>query len=168
MKLQEVNHNDCMRTRLWRNSSMPSLRTPYMLTEDMQEEFFRDVINNRNSQHRYYAVYDGSRHVATCGLTYIQWENRIAEISLRVAPKEEGNGIGERAIRLLLREGFGRLNLQTVCGECYMCNPAVGFWRTMVERFNGYMVNLPKRKFWDGQYYDGLYFSFDRKVYSSL
>ena len=39
----------------WRNEPemQATLRTPYMLTEGMQEDFYRDVICNRESRARF-------------------------------------------------------------------------------------------------------------------
>jgi hypothetical protein len=95
------------------------------------------------------------------GLTYIQWENRIAEISLILSPAVRSKGLGEQAVDLLLAEGFDRMGLKTIFGECYYCNDAHEFWLKITEGFGGYITRLPNRKFWAGQFWDSLYFSID-------
>ena len=149
---------DVEQVRLWRNEVPESLRTPYLLTEQQQEAFYRDVVGDP-SKSRWWAVYDGVL-VGFTGLTGIQWENGVAEISLILSPDARGRGYGEEILGRLLGEGFGNLGLQTIHGECYHCNPAIGFWERMVEKFDGYRTLLPRRKRWGGQLHDAMYFAF--------
>jgi RimJ/RimL family protein N-acetyltransferase len=62
---------------------------------------------------------------------------------------------------MLLDEAFNKMNLKTVTGECYKCNPGLDFWYRVIEKYNGHKTILPNRKFWNGKYYDSLYFSID-------
>lgn len=184
MRLDVLTPYDCEQTRLWRNQCLETLRTPYPLTHEQQEEFYREVISNPHSPHRYYAIrgecngVDGPQlGVAGCfigmgGLTNICWENRIAEISLIIDPEYRGKGLGEQAVDLLLAEGFDRLGLKTVVGEVYGCNPeGVKFWANVVQKYwdkdepmNAVrlaFVTLHNRKFWEGRFWNGNYFEFD-------
>jgi hypothetical protein len=80
-----------------------------------------------------------------------------------VAPEIRGGGIGSRAFQLLLDEAFKGLRLLTVCGECYRVpGSAEAFWTRETELRQGYIATLPRRKFWNGQLYDALYFSIAR------
>ena len=70
--------------------------------------------------------------------------------------------MGEEAFGLLLDEAFGRMGLRTVTLECYACNSSgIAFWRKNKTRYNAYETLLPNRKFWDGEFWDSLYFSID-------
>lgn len=166
MKLQALTLEDCLKVAEWRNDNMVGLRTPYPLTEGMQREFYENVICNRNSNHRYWGIqlFSGpdTKLIGMVGLTGIQWENRLAEISLITDPNRKGEGIGEEAVKLILEEAFGRMNLHSVIGECYAANPALGFWQKMVERWGDYSCWLPDKKFWDGKYHDSYYFRFSK------
>jgi len=156
--------DDCEQVRVWRNRDRSFLRTPYFLTEEMQEGFYRDVICNRASPHRYYSFVVDNRLVAFGGLTNLQWENSIAEISLIVSPQVRGKGIGQQAVGALLDEGFGNLGLLTIYGEVYGCGH-VGFWRKMCDRFDGQMVTLPWRtKLWQGRRYQSTLFAFEKSI----
>jgi len=95
------------------------------------------------------------------GITNIQWENRIGEISLIVRPFKRGKGRGIEAADLLLAEAFGNMGLKTVFGECYMCNEAWHFWKKIKEMYGGLETILPNRKLWKGTFYDSYYFSID-------
>jgi len=129
-----------------------------LLTIDNQQEFY-DEVTNRYTPHRYFSLYDGPDFIGLGGITNIQWENRTGEISLIINPVFRKKGHGGRAVSLLLDEGFNRLGLKTITGEVYLCNKAVAFWENMSELYNGYQTTLPRRKFWDGRYWDSMYFS---------
>ena len=95
------------------------------------------------------------------GITNIQWENRIGEISLIINPDDARLYRGSRAVYCLLEQAFGNMGLKTVFGECYMCNDAWKFWRKIKEKYKGMETILPNRKLWKGRFYDSLYFSID-------
>ena len=161
MRLRAIEQGDLPLTLQWRNdpAARVGLRTPFPLNLDQQEQFYRDVICNRQSAHRYWMLEDVAP-VGMVGLTNISWENRIGEISLITDPGLRGKGYGSAGCRLVLQEAFGVLGLLTVCGECYVENPALGFWQTMVTRYDGSDTILPRRKFWHGRLCDGYYFTF--------
>lgn len=167
MKLVVPTKGDCEQVRIWRNEWLESTRTPYMLTKEMQEDFYNNVICNRNSTTKYWVVFDDSDDLlGATGLVPIQWENRIAEIALVVNPEKLGKGYGAKIVELVLDKAFNYLNLKTVFGECYFCNKALAFWKDITAKYNGTMTILPNRKFWNGKYYDSLYFSIDKKDYA--
>lgn len=168
MNLREADSRIVEWVRRWRNQDIAGLRTTFLLTEEMQQDFYKNVLCDRHAPHRYWAIYDDDRCVAFGGLTNIQWENGLAEISLIVDPKARKQGIGRQSVELILIEGFKNMGLQTICGECYMCSPAIMFWRGIIDELRGYKTSLPRRKFWDGQYWDSLYFSFDKNVLQKL
>jgi len=99
--------------------------------------------------------------IGLCGLTYISWPNRIAEISLIIDPQHRSKGIGENAVDLLLVEAFDRLGLKTVVGECYHTHDGVKFWAKIAEKYRAFTAELPNRKFWAGEFHGSLYFSID-------
>ena len=102
------------------------------------------------------------------GLTYIQWENRLAEISLIVDPDLVKQGIGSDAVEMLLDEAFNKMNLKTVFGECYKSNSAHEFWFRLTQKYEGYTTILPNRKYWNGEYSDSLFFSIDAETYRAI
>lgn len=144
----------------WRNASMESLRTSRPTTAERQARWFKNLDLN---QHRYWGVVKPHHGlVAFGGLTYIQWENGSAEISLIVDPKEREQGIGMESVRLLLHEGFHNMNLRVIYGEVYECNPSRRFWQKACEHWKAETAELPMRKYWDGQYWGSTYFAITR------
>jgi RimJ/RimL family protein N-acetyltransferase len=160
--------------RRWRNDVRPSLRTPFMLTEEMQQDFYRDVVCDRRSSLRYWAIEarvsdDPVRWdpVGVGGLTDIAWENGIAEIALILSPQATGLGIGTRAVDAILDEAFGAMRLRTVFGESYICNPGVGFWQKLAERRGWHTTILPRRKWWQGRLWDSFVFTIADEGYNA-
>jgi len=158
LELRPPSREDVEQVRLWRNEILYALRTPYPLKKEMQGVFYDEVICNRNSNHHYWSIYD-KELIGFGGLTNIEWENGLAEISLILSAGCRGQGYGSRAVQLLLDQGFGNMGLRTIYGECYECNPAIEFWKKITERNGGYYTMIPRRKMWQGQLYDALHFS---------
>ena len=164
--LDSLTAYDCEEARGWRHSAdvRPGLRTAALLTQEMQREFYDTVICDRTAPHRYWAVRDEEDAlVGMAGLTNLQWENGLAEISLLVDPLRQARGVGQAVVELVLTEAFQRMRLETVVGECYLLNDkAVAFWKKVTEAHGGTTVLLPRRKWWDGRLWDSLYFSIPR------
>lgn len=166
MKLAPLSLNDLETIRGWRNEAREALRTPILLSDGMQADFYRDVICRRDAPHRYWALTgeDGvlGRYplLGMGGLTNIAFENGIAEISLLIDPELSGKGLGRAAVECLLEEAFDRMRLQTVVGEVYHCNSAgVDFWDKVIAAYDAEWTTLPRRKFWAGRLWPSLYFT---------
>ena len=158
MELKAPTRQDVERVRHWRNNALETLRTPYLISEEMQANFY-DSLQNRESRNRYWSIYDNDELIGFGGLTGIEWENGLAEISLIMGAKYRGKGLGRRAVALILDTGFGNMGLKTIYGECYECNTAVDFWGAITKEHGGYITTIPRRKMWQGQLYDAVHFS---------
>ena len=166
LRLDALGKWDCEVVREWRNAEPQFLRTPYKLTKEMQEGFYDNVVCNRNSNHRYFAIRDEFSFVGMGGLTNIEWENGCCEISLILDPKSRGKGYGGRSVDLLLDYAFGSLRMENVYGEVYACGNHE-FWKHVVEVKNGYWTTLRGRKFFDGKMWDSYWFSIGREKWSA-
>lgn len=165
MYLKDVTSEMVELVRQWRNVDISMYRTPFYLTEEMQQDFYKNVICNRNSKHRYYAMMlSESEFVGMIGLVNISLENRNAEISIVIDPELRGKDYGNKGIELLLDTGFNQVNLDNIYGECYKCNQAVNFWEKIIKKYNCQTAILPERKYFNGEYYDSIYFNFKKEV----
>lgn len=171
LRLDTLTLSQCEKIRIWRNDCLESLRTPYPLTEEQQEQFYWETVQNPGAPHRYWAImWDCGdlqpekpcwHFAGMAGLTHIQRENRLADISLILDPQRRDQGYGKEAVALILEVAFGRMGLKTVFGECYECSRAVWFWKAIAERYGAYAYPLRNRKFWNGEFHDAYYFSID-------
>ncbi len=162
MTLAPLSIDDMETIRRWRNAVPETLRTPYMLTREMQDDYYRTVICDRRGTTRYWGLIRDNVFLGYGGIENIHSENRNGEMSLLIAPDERGKGYGAEAVELILEQAFYRLNLEHIYGECYMCGPYL-FWEKMVAKYAGDETVLPRRKYWDGMYYHSYYFTFYRK-----
>ncbi len=158
----------------WRNEARVALRTARMTDPEANERWLSTL--SHDPLHRYWSFThepgdpmppSDNGLLAFGGLTYIEHENGHAEISLLVNPVMAGQGIGGAAVYLLLAEAFDRMRLATVFGEAYTCNPAIEFWRKMIERWSGGATIVPRRKWWDGRLHDAALFWFTEEAWRS-
>jgi RimJ/RimL family protein N-acetyltransferase len=154
---------DMEQVRQWRNECLCALRTPFPLTEEMQQDFYKNVVCNRNANSRYWGIVEANILVGVSGIENIEWINSRGEISIIINPEHHGAGIGSYAFKMLLDKGFNELNLDNIWGECYSCNPATAFWKKQIVKYNGRSFLMPNAKFWNGKYYESLYFNFNRE-----
>lgn len=170
MEFRELSQADCEQIRQWRNQVPEALRTPFALTKEMQEQFYKEIICNRNSRSRFWGIWIkdkiSSNFIGMCGLENVQWENSTAEISIILNSDYKGKGFGTKVIDILLNKAFNELKFETIFGECYQCNPSINFWEKIVKKYNGTDAHLPKRKYWNGKFYDSMYFIIDKEDYN--
>jgi len=129
-----------------------------MITEQMQDEFYDNVINNRDSNHRYFALVEELELIGMGGLTNIEREHGTAEISLILQPGYRGKGNGRIAVALLRHEAIYNMRLSSLYGEVYDCGNR-GFWEKVVENYGGYKTDLVKRKYWNAVMHGSMWFS---------
>jgi RimJ/RimL family protein N-acetyltransferase len=165
MEFRVLTRDNVELVREWRNKCLEALRTPYFLTGEQQQQFYDDVICNRNVKARFWGIWMSGQFIGMTGLENIEWENSCAEISLIINPEHHGKGYGNQAVDMLLDKGFNYLGLETIYGECYDCNPSIEFWKKIIEKYSADTAILPNRKLWNGSYHDSLYFSFDVEEY---
>jgi RimJ/RimL family protein N-acetyltransferase len=167
MQLTVLTKQDCEIIRRERNKNIIPYRTSFLITQEMQENFYNNVICNRKSEHRYWALY-GDELMGMVGLCNLSLENRNAEISIVIVEKWQRKGYGENALKLLLKEGFYNINLENIYGEAYTNNPNIGFWNSIIKKYGLYSVILPARKYYDGKPHDAVYFNFNKKIMEKM
>lgn len=62
--------------------------------------------------------------VGVCGLCYINWVDRTAEVSIYIAPEYQKQGLGKATLELLRQKAFGEFNLRRLWAEVYSFNEA--------------------------------------------
>jgi RimJ/RimL family protein N-acetyltransferase len=174
MKLKELTLENCEQVRQWRNECLEALRTPFPLTKEMQEQFYHNVVCDRNARARYWGVWKkpetslnlaNEKFIGMVGLENIEWENRRAEISIILNPEYRGKGYGGQAVDLLLEQGFMYLNLENIWGECYENNPSIDFWMKITSKHNPRQIPqwMDCTKYYAGKYWDSFLFNIEKE-----
>jgi RimJ/RimL family protein N-acetyltransferase len=190
MKLKSLSLPDAEQVRQWRNEQLDMLRTSFPLTQEQQEQFYREVVCNRQANAKFWGIVcnvpnivnmyhaesdkpyetfeSNTTHkelIGMCGLENISWENRNAEISMVLNPEYPLDKYGEEALGLLLHEGFMNLNLENIFAEVYACNPNMEFWTDVINKYKCITAFLPYRKYYNGQWYSSTYININKGAY---
>lgn len=72
-----------------------------------------------------YGIYANGELVGVCGLTGHDYVNRSAEISIYIAPEEQGHGYAPMAFKTVIAHGFRNLNLHSIWCEVFAGNPVL-------------------------------------------
>jgi RimJ/RimL family protein N-acetyltransferase len=177
MQLKVLSYPDVEQARIWRNDSMSMNRTPFLLTQEMQGRFYQEQVCNRQANARYWGIFehehkeypdnelvcDYDTFIGMGEITNISLENRLGEIGLIMHPEHLDKA--DKAIELILEQGFNNLNLENIFGECYYCSSYINIWEIACKKYNGIDASLPNRKFWNGKYYSSLYFNINREAW---
>lgn len=94
--------------------------------------------------------------IGVAGLTSVDWLSRRAEFSLYIAPKLQGNGMGESALKTLFSHGFRNLGLNLIWGESFDGNPAIKLFDKLGMTKEGMRRDFYFR---DGRFVDAHLFS---------
>ncbi|MEG0091664.1 MAG: GNAT family protein [Oscillospiraceae bacterium] len=91
--------------------------------ENQQAWFENSVVRDRNTIMFTVVLNDeGHTPIGCCGLCYINWVNRFADLSLYIGKDGvyiDSEGYAKEACELLFRYGFGELNLHKLWTEIY-------------------------------------------------
>lgn len=118
----ESGHMELMRE--WRND--PAVwkwcRQNDLISDAMQKRWFESQ-DKDPTIHMYMIKADGLKGV--CGLTSHDRNNRIAELSLYIAPEFQKQGLSKPSFLTLITHGFKNLGLHSIWCECFTGNPVI-------------------------------------------
>lgn len=157
--LRAIERDDLTQLRDWRNDEEIRRRTREfrLLSMENQERWFKSLHDDRNTI-MFAILDDGKKLIGVVGLTYIDWKNRRAEVSIYIGDKAaQGKGYGMDTLRTVMRYGFHDANLHKLYAEIFAFNePSVrmfekaGFTRDGVKR---------EDQFVDGKHWDTYMYS---------
>lgn len=139
----------------WRNS--PSLRRYFReyrdISTDMQELWYNTRVLGNDKQVDF-EIHDNDtgKLIGHCGLYYISWTNRTAELTVYIGDQTyRCGGYGKDALTLLMDYAFYTLNLNKVWCEVFSNNAAVHVYRKLGFIDEG---KLRQHHYEDGEYLD--------------
>ena len=156
--LDTIEPNDLETLRKWRN--LPHYRKFFRedqeINSDMQRKWYESkVVNDNNTL--MFAIRDNTTDelLGCCGLCYINWIHRNADLSLYIGKDEvyiDDEGIAEESLDLLWNYGFGELGLVKIWTELYEFDEKkLSLYQKMGMKIEG---TLRKQYFYDGRWYD--------------
>ena len=125
VSLRAVCQDDMPEMRSWRNdeSIWKWCRQNDLISDAMQTRWFSEQDSDATT-HMYVIQHDGEA-VGICGLTSHDRNNRIAELSLYIAPDQQRRGFSSPSFKTLMNHGFKNLNLHSIWCECFTGNPVI-------------------------------------------
>jgi RimJ/RimL family protein N-acetyltransferase len=123
--LRAIEEKDLVQLKLWRNeeSFKMHFREYLEINDFSQKRWFENEVNNNNHVIMF-SIVDIKDEVllGCCGLTYINWIHRNADLSLYIGDNLsyiDNYGYAKEAVDLLLDYGFNQLNLKKIWTEIY-------------------------------------------------
>jgi RimJ/RimL family protein N-acetyltransferase len=107
------------------------------------------------------------RHIGSCGIHRVEWENRVCEIGIMIGEKDCWNrGYGTDAVRTLVRFAFREMNLHRVELNVFDFNPRA----QACYRKCGFVEEGRKRQafYRDGAYHDIIIMGVLREEFEAL
>lgn len=132
VRLREIERSDLPMLRRWRNQYdvRRATREYRLLTDLNQEQWFQGLHKSPPDAIMFVIEVEDPVtsqwcSVGACGLCYIDWKNRHAELSYYVGDEgSRGHGVGGKVLSTLFQYGFGELGLHHIWGEVYEYNEA--------------------------------------------
>jgi len=159
VRLRAVEKKDLKQLRDWRNA--PEVKK---FTREYQELSMRNQLQWLDSLARdrntiMFVVETKKGKLMGCsGLTYIDWKNHRAEISIYIGDKKyRGKGYGADVMKTLMAHGFEELNLHMLFGEIFEYNKAnIRLFEKCGLKRDGI---LRHRLYRDGRYWNSIIYS---------
>ncbi|BEP30188.1 GNAT family N-acetyltransferase [Helicovermis profundi] len=123
--LAAVEKQDLMELKKWRNieSFKMHFREYKEINSDMQNDWFeKKVLNDPSTIMFSIKRIDDNKLIGCCGLCYINWIHRHADLSLYTAIDDEymdEKGFAFESCKLLLDYGFNQIGLNKIWTEIY-------------------------------------------------
>ncbi len=157
MRLRAIERSDIPTFVRWFND--PEVRRYLLMFEPMstagEERWFeRHLASQDDYLYSFEGAVDGGwTHLGNIGLHRVDWKNRSAVLGIVIGEKGHwGKGFGTEAVRLMLRFGFGELDLHRVELDVYDYNPrAIRCYEKAGFRREG---TLRQALFREGGYHD--------------
>lgn len=152
---RQIERGDLGLLRDWRNMDDIRSRTrEYRLLNMVnQEDWFEKMSRDKNNE--MYLISIDFIPVGVCGLCYIDWVNRNAEVSIYIgAEYARRGGIGTSALKMLKKKAFDEFNLHKLYVEIWTNNqPTIGLF----EKAGYTLVGCRKEHAYKlGEYHDSL------------
>lgn len=166
--LRAIEYDDLYKFLEWRNK--PELRINFREYKELnfsnQENWFNNVVLNSQNNIMFAIVnLDNNELIGACGLNYIDWVNRNADLSIYVGVDDLyiDDKFAPDATELLLEYGFNELNLHRIYVEIYDIDLKK---QKLLETLNFTFDGLLRETHWtDGKWCNSLFYSILKEEY---
>lgn len=132
--LRALHEADAGKTIIWRNQidiKQSACTHPFPVTNANEEEWYKQVLSDRNDKSVYFAIClkSDDSMIGYLFLNQIDWINRHCYWGAIMGDREnQGRGFGSEAVSLVIRYAFDCLNMRIVYANVLSTNPALSKW----------------------------------------
>ena len=163
VNFRPLEKEDLVILRDWRNSKhIKRITREYrFLNMFNQKSWFESLHKQNPPKDIMFGIMDkGKKLIGVCGLTYIDWKNRNAEISIYLNSSNwQRRNETKDAVKLLMSYGFEELGLHKVYAEIYgFVKETIDLYRSLKFHNDGCLRHTVwrDRKWWDSQIFSML------------
>jgi len=151
-----VEENDLHSFARYRNRIWKYTREFMPLNMARQKQWY-EAISRPDTKHIMFAIREKKSNflIGCCGLTYIDWKNKSAEVSLYIDSAFRDKGYGKEVLSFLEFYGFDVLNLRSLIALVYDCNERS---KRLFKTCNYNCVGVLKDYYFYKKYWDVLIF----------
>jgi len=170
-----IRHDDIQVIRLWRNDQLTILRQKKLLSEQEQEDYFKNVtkktFNAKNPNCILFSFLLGDECIGYGGLVHIDWNSKTAEISfLNETKRSNKPKIYEQDfaifLKLIFQVAFLDLNFNKLTTETYeFRNLTIKILENYGFRLEGRLKNHVLK---EGKYFDSILHGLLKEDYKKL
>ncbi len=167
--LTTIEEDDLEQLRQWRN--LPQYRKHFReyreISKTMQDKWFKNIVNNDNNTIMF-SIRDNETDelLGCCGLCYINWVHRYADLSLYIGKDNcyiDDEGIAEESCRLLFNYAFNEISLNKIWTEIYEFDEKkLSLYDKLNFNKDGF---LREQYFYDGKWWNSYMLSLLSKEY---
>ena len=166
VNFRALEEKDLRQLRDWRNQSYvrKSCREYLLLNMENQVQWFKSLHKKPPNNIMFGIENKKGELIGVCGLTWIDWKNRNAEVSIYIGEKDwQGKGVANESIDLLLQYGFNTLNMHKIYAMIFAFNEAS---ITLFEK-SGFILEGSQREshYIDGKYWNVLLYGILKEEY---
>ncbi|MDR3048078.1 MAG: GNAT family N-acetyltransferase [Bacteroidales bacterium] len=158
-KLIPIRYEDRLDIMHWRNEQIYHLRQKELLTEEQQDNYFKEVVNELFNEEYpsqiLFSYLEGERCIGYGGLVHIDWENKNAEISFMMDTALENeyfNKHWKNYLSLLYKYAFEELNLHKIYTYAFDIRPYL--YKALGDGGLSYETRLKEHVLFDEEYKD--------------
>jgi len=163
VKFRPLEEKDLEKLRDWRNSHhvKRTTREYRLLNMFNQKKWFENLHSQSPPRDIMFGIINKKNSlIGVCGLTYIDWKNRNAELSIYLESKNwQARKETKDSINLLSRYGFGELGLHKLFVEIYsLVKETIKLYQSLDFKKDGILRDSVWRngKWWDSYIFSKL------------
>ena len=171
INLRALEVEDLKQLRDWRNADYvrETCREYSLLNMENQKRWFDSLFKKPPDNIMFGIENKKGELIGVCGLTWINWKNRNAEVTIYIGEKEwQGKGAATDSLKTLVKYGFENLNLHRIYAIIFEFNkPSTRLFEKCGFKFEGKHreAHYIKGRYWDELVYGMLKEEYD-KCYS--